>query len=118
MVAAEPAQADDARRSLAAGRLIADDAPDTIADGLRTPLGPLTWHVVSRRVAAILTVSEEEIVSAMRLAWGRLRLVVEPSAAVALAAVLRHPERFAGRRVGIIISGGNVDLDHLPWAPT
>ena len=115
MVAAEPAQADDAMRSLAAGRLIADDAPETIADGLKTPLGDLTWHIVSRHVSAILTVTEEEIVAAMRLAWERLRLVVEPSSAVALAMVLRHPERFAGHRVGIVITGGNVDLDHLPW---
>ena len=115
MIAAEPEQADDAMRSLAAGRLIADDAPQTIADGLRTPLGSLTWHLVSRHVSAILTVSEDEIVAAMKLAWGRLRLVIEPSSAVALAIVTKHPERFAGRRVGIIISGGNVDLDHLPW---
>ena len=115
VVAAEPEQADDAMRSLAAGRIIADDAPDTIADGLKTPLGPMTWHFVSRHVAAIPTVSEVEIVEAMKLAWSRLRLVVEPSSAVALAAVLRHRQRFAGRRVGIIISGGNVDLDRLPW---
>ncbi|MEM9562274.1 MAG: pyridoxal-phosphate dependent enzyme [Actinomycetota bacterium] len=116
VVAAEPEQADDAARSLEAGRLIADDAPVTIADGLKTPLGPLTWHIVSRHVAAILTVSEQEIVEAMRLAWERLRIVVEPSSAVAIAAVRRHPERFAGRRVGVILSGGNVDLDRLPWA--
>lgn len=115
MVAAEPAQADDAMRSLAAGRLIADDAPQTIADGLKTPLGELTWHVVSRHVSSIVTVSEDEIVSAMRLAWERLRLVVEPSSAVALAVVLKDRDRFAGRRVGIILTGGNVDLDRLPW---
>ncbi len=115
VVAGEPEQADDARRSLEAGRLIADDAPVTIADGLKTPLGPLTWHIVSRHVAAILTVSEAEIVEAMRLAWTRLRIVVEPSSAVAVAVVRRYPERFAGRRVGIILSGGNVDLDRLPW---
>ena len=118
VVAAEPEQADDAMRSLAAGRIIADDAPDTIADGLKTPLGPLTWWFVSRHVAAIPTVSEVEIVAAMKLAWERLRLVVEPSSAVALAAVLRRPERFRGRRVGIVISGGNVDLDRLPWVPS
>lgn len=116
MVAAEPAQADDAMRSLAAGHLIADDAPQTIADGLKTPLGELTWHFVSRHVAAILTVSEDEIVAAMRLAWEHLRVVVEPSSAVALAVVLGNPERFEGRRVGIIVTGGNVDLDHLPWS--
>lgn len=115
MVAAEPAQADDAARSLAAGHLIADDAPQTIADGLKTPMGDLTWHIVSRHVSAILTVSEDEIVAAMRLAWERLRMVVEPSSAVALAIVMNNRERFEGRRVGIVITGGNVDLDRLPW---
>lgn len=113
--AAEPRQADDAARSLAAGHLVADDDPQTIADGLRTPLKPLTWHFVSRHVTAIHTVSEVEIIEAMKLAWTHLRLVVEASAAVALAAVLGQPDTFRGRRVGIILTGGNVDLDRLPW---
>lgn len=113
--AAEPEQADDAARSLAAGQLVTDDAPTTIADGLRTPLKPLTWHIVSRHVVAIHTVSEAEIVDAMRLAWTHLRLVIEASSAVALAAVLGQPEVFRGRRVGVIVTGGNVDLDRLPW---
>jgi len=118
MVAAEPAEADDAMRSLAAGHIIADDAPQTIADGLKTPLGELTWQFVSRHVSAILTVSEDEIIAAMRLAWEHLRVVVEPSSAVALAIVLGNPERFAARRVGLIVTGGNVDLDRLPWMTT
>jgi threonine dehydratase len=113
--AAEPEQADDAHRSLKAGHIIADDAPVTVADGLKVPLKDLTWHFVSRHVADILTVSEEEIVAAMQLIWKRLKIVMEPSSAVALAAVLKNRPVFAGRRVGVIITGGNVDLDKLPW---
>lgn len=112
---AEPEQADDASRSLKAGHLIADDAPQTIADGLRAPLKALTWHFVSRHVADILTASEAEIVAAMRLVWARMKIVIEPSSAVALAAILNNRETFAGRRVGVIVTGGNVDLDRLPW---
>jgi len=115
--AAEPAQADDAARSLRAGRLIADDAPQTVADGLKTPLKPLTWHFVSRYVSDILTASEQEIIDAMRLTWERMKMVIEPSCAVPLAVILKHPEVFAGKRVGVIITGGNVDLDRLPWNP-
>ncbi len=114
---AEPEQADDACRSLAAGHIVADDAPDTIADGLRTPLLALTWQVVSRRAAAILTVSEQEIVEAMAVfarASGRL---VEASSSVALAAVCRHRKTFRGKRVGVIVTGGNVEVAALPdWA--
>ena len=113
--AAEPEQADDAARSLAAGRIIADDAPETVADGLRVPLRPRTFAFVRRHVSAILTASEAEIIAAMRLAWKSLRLVIEPSSAVALACILKNPEIFRDRRVGVIITGGNVDLDRLPW---
>jgi threonine dehydratase len=113
--AAEPEQADDAHRSLKAGRIIADDAPVTVADGLKVPLKDLTWHFVSRHVEDILTVSEAEIVTAMQLIWKRLKIVMEPSSAVALAAVLKNRPVFAGKRVGVIITGGNVDLDKLPW---
>ena len=113
--AAEPEQADDAHRSLKAGRIIADDAPVTVADGLKVPLKDLTWHFVRNHVADILTVSEAEIVAAMQLIWKRLKIVMEPSSAVALAAVLKNRPVFAGKRVGVIITGGNVDLDKLPW---
>ena len=113
--AAEPAQADDACRSLKAGRIIADDAPETVADGLKVPLKELTWHFVSHHVADILTVPEKDIVDAMRLIWHRMKIVVEPSSAVALAAVLNNSDVFAGRRVGVILTGGNVDLGALPW---
>ena len=113
--AAEPEQADDAFRSLRAGHIIADDAPDTVADGLKVPLKDLTWHFVKSRVTDILTASEQEIIDAMRLTWARMKIVIEPSCAVPLATILKNPEVFRGRRVGVIITGGNVDLDKLPW---
>ena len=115
IIAAEPEQADDAYQSFKAGRIIAYDAPDTIADGLRVPLKDLTWHFVSNYVTDILTASEEEIVDAMKTAWKYLRIVIEPSCAVTLAAIFKNKDRFAGKRVGIVITGGNVDLDTLPW---
>ncbi|MFC6488477.1 beta-hydroxyaspartate dehydratase BhcB [Nitratireductor sp. GCM10026969] len=113
--AAEPANADDAYRSLKAGHIIADDAPQTVADGLKVPLKDLTWHFVSRHVSDIFTATEEEIVDAMRLIWQRMKIVMEPSSAVPLATILKNPGTFAGKRVGVIITGGNVDLDKLPW---
>ncbi len=115
IIAAEPEQADDAFRSFKAGHIIADDAPKTIADGLLVPLKDLTWHFVSNHVADILTTSEAEIVAAMKLSWKHLRVVIEASSSVPLASILKNKERFAGKRVGIIITGGNVDLDLLPW---
>jgi threonine dehydratase len=113
--AAEPEQADDALRSLRAGHIIADDSPDTVADGLKVPLKDLTWHFVKSRVSDILTASEQEIIEAMRLTWARMKIVIEPSCAVPLATILKNPGLFRGRRVGVIITGGNVDLDKLPW---
>ena len=113
--AAEPLNADDAARSFRAGHIIADDAPETVADGLKVPLKDLTWHFVKAHVTDILTTSEDEIVEAMKLIWKRMKIVVEPSSAVPLAAVLKNPDVFRGKRVGIIITGGNVDLDKLPW---
>ncbi|WP_395543593.1 beta-hydroxyaspartate dehydratase BhcB [Neotabrizicola sp. sgz301269] len=113
--AAEPEQADDAARSFRAGHIIADDAPETIADGLKVPLKELTWHFVRNHVADILTVSEAEIVAAMELIWKRLKIVMEPSSAVPLAAILKNPKIFIGQRVGVIITGGNVDLRKLPF---
>lgn len=115
IIAAEPEQADDAMRSFKAGYIIADDAPQTIADGLLVPLKDLTWHFVSNHVTDILTASEAEIIDAMKLTWKHLRVVMEASSAVPLATILKNKERFAGKRVGIIITGGNVDLDKLPW---
>jgi len=112
---AEPEGADDAQRSLAAGRIVPQQNPRTIADGLRTSLGELTFAVISREVAAIATASEEAIVHAMRLTWEKLRIIVEPSSAVPLACVLERSLPLTGRRVGIVVTGGNVDLDRLPW---
>lgn len=113
--AAEPANADDAHRSLRAGRIVEAVAPDTVADGLRTSLGDLTWHFVSQHVSDVLLVTEERIIEAMRLVWERMKIVIEPSSAVAVAAVLDNPALFSGRRVGVILTGGNVDLHDLPW---
>ncbi|MGL4280462.1 MAG: beta-hydroxyaspartate dehydratase BhcB [Albidovulum sp.] len=113
--AAEPEQADDAARSFRAGHIIADDAPETVADGLKVPLKDLTWHFVKNHVTDILTASEDEIVEAMKLIWKRMKIVMEPSSAVPLATILKNRDIFAGQRVGVIITGGNVDLDRLPW---
>lgn len=113
--AAEPEQADDAYRSFKAGHIIADDAPNTVADGLKVPLKELTWHFVRNNVTDILTASEAEIVDAMKLIWKRMKIVVEPSSAVPLATILKNKSLFAGKRVGIIVTGGNVDLETLPW---
>jgi threonine dehydratase len=112
---AEPEQADDAFRSLQAGRIIPVENPNTIADGLRTSLGDLTFAIIRRLVQEIVTTGEQGIREAMRLMWERMKIVVEPSSAVPLAAVLKEKAKFSGKRVGIIVSGGNVDLDRLPW---
>ncbi|WP_224824440.1 beta-hydroxyaspartate dehydratase BhcB [Cognatishimia sp. MH4019] len=113
--AAEPEQADDAYRSFKAGHIIADDAPVTIADGLKVPLKDLTWHFVSNHVTDIFTASEEEIIDAMKLTWQRMKIVIEASCAVPMATILKNKDVFAGKRVGVIITGGNVDMDTLPW---
>lgn len=115
--AAEPTGADDTARSLAAGRLIPQTAPNTIADGLLTSLGELTWPIIRNHVERVVTVDDERIVHAMRLAWERAKFLIEPSAATALAAVLSDEFKATKglERVGVLLSGGNVDLDRLPW---
>jgi threonine dehydratase len=113
--AAEPKNADDAYQSFKAGHIIAYDDPKTVADGLKVPLKNLTWHFVSNYVEDILIATEQEIIDAMKLIWQRMKIVVEPSSAVALATILNNKHTFAGKRVGVIITGGNVDLDKLPW---
>jgi threonine dehydratase len=115
VIGAEPAGADDAFRSLQAGELLTDGTPDTIADGLRATLGDLTFPVIKRHVAAIERVSESAIIDATRFVWERMKLIVEPSAAVPVAALMQGELDVAGRRIGVILSGGNVDLDALPW---
>jgi threonine dehydratase len=116
VIAAEPSGADDACRSFKAGRIIPSENPSTIADGLLTSLGERTFAVIQRHVRDIVTVSDEAIVQAMRLVWERMKLIIEPSAAVPLAAVLEEKLQLEGRRTGIIFSGGNLDLDFLPWS--
>lgn len=115
VIAAEPSGADDAYQSFYQKRLIPSVNPDTIADGLRTSLGSLTFPIIRRLVSDILTVNDQATIEAMKLVWERMKIIIEPSSAVALAIVLKHKHRFEGQRIGIIISGGNVDLMHLPW---
>ncbi len=113
--AAEPSNADDAYRSFQAGEIIEDDAPQTVADGLKVSLRPRTWHFVSNYIEDVLLASEDEIIEAMYLTWQRMKIVVEPSSSVPLATIIKNREIFAGKRVGVILTGGNVDLKKLPW---
>jgi threonine dehydratase len=115
VIAAEPVGADDAARSLAAGHIIPSVEPNTVADGLLTSLGERNFPIIKKNVSAIWTVGDPEIIAAMKLIWERMKIVIEPSAAVCPAAVLSRPGEVAGLRIGIILSGGNVDLDRLPW---
>jgi threonine dehydratase len=117
VVGVEPAGADDARRSLLSGRIVPSVEPRTIADGLLTSLGDLTFPILRDRLDCIVTASDDAIVRAMRTIWERMKIVVEPSAAVPLGALLEGSYDARGRRVGIILSGGNVDLERLPWTP-
>ena len=115
VIAAEPQGADDAYRSFRSGRLIPSENPRTIADGLLTSLGDKTFPIVKHFVDDIVTVTEEGIIEAMRCIWERMKIIIEPSAAVPLGALLTDRLDISGKRVGIILSGGNVDLDRLPW---
>ncbi len=115
VIGAEPQNADDAYRSLQSGRIVPAENLNTIADGLKTSLGSLTFPVIREHVRQIITVTEEEIVNAMRCIWERMKIIVEPSGAVPLGAVFSKAEEMAGNRIGVILSGGNVDLGHLPW---
>ena len=111
----EPFEADDAYRSLQSGKIEGNDSTNTVADGLRTTLGSNNFSIIKEQVSGIIRVTEEEIVSAMQLIWERMKIIVEPSSAVAFAALLRDKNNFKNQRVGIIISGGNVDLSKLPF---
>ncbi len=115
VIAVEPANADDAAESFRAGRRLVTEKRFTIADGLRTNIGEPNFAIIQRYVDDIVTVSEEAIVSAMRTIWETMKIVIEPSAAVPYAAVLERAMDVNGKRVGIILTGGNVDLDALPW---
>lgn len=115
VIAAEPAGADDAFRSFYSKTLVPSVLPKTIADGLLTSLGSLTFRIILNEVDEVVTVSEEKIVEAMRLIWERMKIIVEPSSAVPLAAILENKVDLKAKRVGIILSGGNVDLGRLPF---
>lgn len=112
---AEPTGADDAQKSFRKGRIFPSENPNTIADGLLTSLGNETFPVIQKHVSDIFTVTDDEIVEAMRLIWTRMKIVVEPSSATTLAVVLRNNTYFAGKKVTLILSGGNVDLNNLPF---
>jgi threonine dehydratase len=115
VIAAEPEMADDAYRSLQAGRILPSENPQTIADGLLTSLGDRTFPIIQERVEQIVTVSEAAIMRAMRFVWERAKIIIEPSAAVPVAALQEGRIDLGGLRVGVILSGGNVDLERLPW---
>ena len=115
VIAVEPANADDAAQSFRAGQLIHTEKKFTIADGLRTNVGAPNFPLIQRYVDDIVTVSEEAIISAMRTIWETTKIIIEPSAAVPYAAIMESKIDIGGKRVGIILTGGNVDLDALPW---
>jgi threonine dehydratase len=115
IIGVEPAGADDAFRSLQAGKILPSIQPQTIADGLLTSLGTVTFGLIQKFVDEIVTVSEEGIIQAMRHIWERMKIVIEPSSAVPFGALLEQKIDVAGKSVGIILSGGNVDLEKLPW---
>ena len=113
--AGEPLGADDAARSFRSGQIIPSTKPQTIADGLLTSISEKTFAVMKAHVADVITVGEEEIIAAMRLIWERMKIIIEPSCAVPLAALIQQKEQFAGQKIGIILTGGNVDLGKLPF---
>jgi threonine dehydratase len=115
VIAAEPASADDACRSFRQGKIIPSINPKTIADGLLTSLGEMNFAIIQKHVDDIVTVSEEGIIAAMRMVWERMKIIIEPSSAVPLAALLEKKVDLTGKRIGIILSGGNVDLKKLPF---
>ncbi|MGA9334254.1 MAG: pyridoxal-phosphate dependent enzyme [Rudaea sp.] len=115
LFAAEPEGAADAYESMRRDERIVDIVPDTICDGLRAAIGQINFDLLRSHGVSVLKSSDDETIAAMRLIWERMKILVEPSSAVAFAAILRHRERFAGRSVGIVLTGGNVDLDRMPW---
>ena len=116
VLGAEPLGADDAWRSLAAGYIVPVEHPDTVADGLRATIGPLNFAVIREVVDGVLRVDDTDTIAAMRYVWEHMKLVIEPSAAVPVAALRTGSIGVRGKRVGVILSGGNLDLDHLPWS--
>ena len=115
VVGGEPEEADDAYRSMLSGKIETNTTTNTIAEGLLTHLGENNFPIIQAHVDEIIRVSEAEIIAAMKLIWSRMKIIVEPSSSVALAALLKKKEQFSSKRIGIILSGGNVDLEHLPF---
>ncbi len=115
IIGSEPQGADDAFQSLEKGEIVPQIHPQTIADGLLTSLGDKTFPIIQQHVSQILTVSENGIINAMRTIWERMNIIIEPSAAVVLGALLEHPEESIGDKIGLILSGGNANLKNLPW---
>tara|TARA_B100001123_G_scaffold17633_1_gene19927 strand:+ start:206 stop:1144 length:939 start_codon:yes stop_codon:yes gene_type:complete len=112
---AEPEEADDAYQSLKLGRIVPNKTINTICDGLRAQIGSKTFPVIQNLVDDIIPIAEEDIVNALRMIWERLKIIVEPSCSIALALIINNKQLFEGRNVGLIMSGGNLDLDNLPW---
>ena len=112
---AEPAEADDAYRSLQNGEIVPNDTINTICDGLRAQIGTITFPIIQKYVDEIITLSEDEILDSMKMIWERLKIIVEPSCSISLAAIIKNKNKFSGKNVGLIMSGGNVDLNQLPW---
>ncbi|MEM9822336.1 MAG: pyridoxal-phosphate dependent enzyme [Bacteroidota bacterium] len=115
MIGSEPKGADDAFRSLQSGQMQKNEQVNTIADGLRTNIKEKTFGILKEHAERIITVSDEEIVVAMRMVWERMKIIIEPSCSVPVAAVLQQPELFHNQKIGIILTGGNVDLNKLPF---
>ena len=112
---AEPKEADDAYRSLKKGTIVSNKTIDTICDGLCAQIGTKTFPVIQDLVDEIITIEENEVIDSLRMIWERLKIIVEPSCSIALALVLKKKHLFKGQNVGLIMSGGNVDLNKLPW---
>ena len=112
---AEPEEADDAYQSLKLGRIVPNKTINTICDGLRAQIGSKTFPVIQNLVDDIIPIAEKDIINALRMIWERLKIIVEPSCSIALALIINNKQLFEGRNVGLIMSGGNLDLDNLPW---
>lgn len=115
VIGGEPFEADDAYRSLLSGNIETNETANTVADGLRTNLGDKNFPIIKELVTEIIRVEESEIIETLRLIWGRLKIIIEPSSAVAVAALLREKQKFQNKKIGVILSGGNVDLENLPF---
>ena len=115
MFGAEPENADDTYRSILNNKIMSNETTDTIADGLRAQVGTVTFPIIKENVDKILLVSEEMIISSMYMIWQRLKIIIEPSCSIALAALMLNSNKFLNKKVGLILTGGNYDLKQIPW---